>query len=180
MIELVLVEPEIPPNTGNVARLAAALAAPLHLIEPLGFDVSDRAVKRAGLDYWEHVRLTVHRDWASFLARSPRRLVYTSSFAETRYSDLEYQPGDCLVFGKETAGLDPRLWQETPGPLIRIPHWGPVRSLNLSNAVAVVAYEAMRQLGGRGLLPEPIDRADDRPPATPYEARKRGGSPDSG
>ncbi len=175
MIDLVLVEPEIPPNTGNVSRLAAALDVPLHLIEPLGFDVSDRAVKRAGLDYWEHVRLQKHADWQQFLAsRQPGRLVYTSSFGELLHTELEYEPGDCLVFGKETAGLDPRLWQETPGPVVRIPHWGPVRSLNLSNAVAVVAYEAMRQLHERGLLPHPMDRPADRPPITPYEVTKRG------
>jgi tRNA (cytidine/uridine-2'-O-)-methyltransferase len=169
-----MVEPEIPPNTGNVARLAAALDAPLHLIEPLGFDVSERAVKRAGLDYWQDVRLTVHPNWEAFLSTAPRRLVYTSSFADTLYTDLEFQPGDHLVFGKETAGLDPRLWQETPGPVVRIPHWGPVRSLNLANAVAIVAYEAMRQLSARGEAPPPLPRPSDRPPITPYEARKRG------
>jgi len=175
MIELVLVEPEIPPNTGNVSRLAAALNVPLHLIEPLGFDISDRAVKRAGLDYWEHVRLQTHANWERFLeARSPKRLIYTSSFGEQLYTEIAYQPGDCLVFGKETAGLDPRLWQETPGPVVRIPHWGQVRSLNLSNAVAVVAYEAMRQFMERGELPLPIDRPADKPALTPYEQQKRG------
>lgn len=175
MIDLVLVEPEIPPNTGNVSRLAAALDVPLHLIEPLGFDISDRAVKRAGLDYWEHVRLQVHKDWQRFLeARSPKRLIYASSFGEQLHTEITYQPGDCLVFGKETAGLDPKIWQETPGPVIRIPHWGPVRSLNLSNAVAVVAYEAMRQLMARGELPPPIDRPPDKPVLTPYEQLKRG------
>lgn len=175
MIDLVLVEPQIPPNTGNVSRLAAALDVPLHLIEPLGFDVSERAVKRAGLDYWEHVRLQVHGSWERFVeARKPGRLIYTSSFAEELYTEVTYQPGDCLVFGKETKGLDPRLWQETPGLLVKIPHWGPVRSLNLSNAVAVVAYEAMRQLRERGELPPPIGRPADKPVETPYERLKRG------
>jgi len=175
MIEIVLVEPEIPPNTGNVSRLAAALDVPLHLIEPLGFDISDRAVKRAGLDYWEHVRLQTHANWERFLeARSPKRLIYTSSFGEQLYTDIVYQPGDCLVFGKETAGLDPKIWEETPGPVVRIPHWGQVRSLNLSNAVAVVAYEAMRQLMVRGEVPPPIARPADKPVVTPYEQQKRG------
>lgn len=174
MIDIVLVEPEIPPNTGNIARLAAALACPLHLIEPLGFEVSARSVKRAGLDYWEHVRLQVHPDFQAFVAAStPSRLVYTSSFAETLYTDLAYEPGDCLVFGKETAGLDPSLFQQHPGPVVRIPHWGPVRSLNLANAVSIVAYEAMRQLGVSGRAPEPCERAADRPPASAYEGRKR-------
>lgn len=174
MIELCLVEPEIPPNTGNVSRLAAALNVPLHLIEPLGFEISDRTVKRAGLDYWEHVQLSIHPNWQAFLETHPRRLIYASAFATRLYTEVEYRAGDCLVFGKETAGLDPRLWAETPGPLIRIPHWGPVRSLNLSNAVAVVAYEAMRQLSARGEMPPPMDRPADRPPETPYELRKRG------
>lgn len=175
MIDLVLVEPQIPPNTGNVSRLAAALDVPLHLIEPLGFDLSERAVKRAGLDYWEHVRLQRHANWERFLeARRPERLIYTTAFADAFYTDVVYEPGDCLIFGKETSGLEARLWQATPGLVVRIPHWGPVRSLNLSNAVAVVAYEAMRQLSARGLLPEPMERPADKPALTPYEQQKRG------
>lgn len=174
MLQIVLVEPQIPPNTGNVARLAAALAVPLHLVEPLGFDVSEKAVKRAGLDYWEHVRLQVHPDFSGFVATTrPTRLIYTASSAETLYTEINYQPGDCLVFGKETSGLDPALWGEHPGQVVRIPHWGPVRSLNLSNAVAIVAYEAMRQLRAKGDVPPPVPRAEDRPPETPYERLKR-------
>ncbi|HEY9899590.1 MAG TPA: tRNA (cytidine(34)-2'-O)-methyltransferase [Pantanalinema sp.] len=174
MLRICLVEPEIPPNTGNVARLSAALAVPLHLIEPLGFDVSEKAVKRAGLDYWEHVKLQVHPGFSEFVrATSPTRLIYTSSSAETLYTEVEYQPGDCLVFGKETSGLDPKIWKDLPGVVVRIPHWGPVRSLNLSNAVAVVAYEAMRQLRERGDVPPPVPRAEDRPPTTSYERLKR-------
>lgn len=174
MLRICLVEPEIPPNTGNVARLSAGLAVPLHLVEPLGFDVSERAVKRAGLDYWEHVQLAVHRDFAAFVEQvKPSRLIYTSSSAETLYTEVDYQPGDCLVFGKETAGLDPAIWQEHPGLVVRIPHWGQVRSLNLSNAVAVVAYEAMRQLREKGDVPPPVPRAEDRPPSTAYDRLKR-------
>lgn len=174
-LELLLVEPTIPPNTGNVARLAAALGVPLGLVEPLGFDVSEKAVRRAGLDYWEHVQLAVYPDWEACVAARPGRLVYTSAFAEQLHTELVYEPGDRLVFGKETSGLDPRLWAAHPGALVRIPHWGPVRSLNLANAVAVVAYEAMRQLAERGLVPPAAPRPPDRPPATPYEHRKRGG-----
>ena len=176
MIHLCMVEPEIPPNTGNVSRLAAALNVPLHLIEPLGFDISERSVRRAGLDYWEHVKLSVHPSWQAFLETRPTRLIYTSSFADQLYTEIEYQVGDCLVFGKETAGLNPKLWQETPGPIVRIPHWGPVRSLNLSNAVSIVAYEAIRQLANRGVMPPPVDRPADRAPETLYEKRKRGSS----
>lgn len=168
-LRIALNEPEIPPNTGNVSRLCAGLDVPLDLVGRLGFDISERSIRRAGLDYWEHVRLTHHKSWDAFksalgkTAESGPRFIYTSAFAETLHTELEYQPGDVLIFGRESKGLDPRLWEETPGPLVRIPHWGPVRSLNLSNAVAVVAYEAMRQLRERGLVPPPIPRAPDKP-----------------
>lgn len=164
-----LVEPEIPPNTGNISRLSAGLNVPLDLVGRLGFDISERSIRRAGLDYWDHVRLTHHKNWEAFkqavgkTADSGPRFIYTSSSAELLYTDVEYRLGDVLIFGKETKGLDPVLWQETPGLLVRIPHWGPVRSLNLSNAVAVVAYEAMRQMRERGIVPPPIPRAPDKP-----------------
>lgn len=168
-IRVCLVEPEIPPNTGNVSRLCAGLDVPLDLVGRLGFDISERSIRRAGLDYWEHVRLTHHKNWDAFkqalgkTAEGGPRFIYTSSAADTLYTDLTYMPGDVLIFGKETKGLDSKLWEETPGELVRIPHWGMVRSLNLSNAVAVVAYEAMRQLRERGLVPPPIPRAPDKP-----------------
>ncbi|MEB3187295.1 MAG: tRNA (cytidine(34)-2'-O)-methyltransferase [bacterium] len=164
MLDLVLVEPEIPPNTGNVARLSVALEARLHLIEPLGFRIDERSVRRAGIDYWDRVKLAVHADFETFIDRvAPRRLLYLSAHAETLHTAIAYEPGDALVFGKETAGLDPTLGERHPGQWVRIPHWGPMRSLNLSNAVAVVAYEAMRQLEQRGLVPPPVARLPDLP-----------------
>lgn len=170
-LRICLVEPEIPPNTGNISRLCAGLDVPLDLVGRLGFDISERSIRRAGLDYWEHVKLTHHKSWEAFkqaLGKTPDagpRFIYTSAFADVLYTDVEYQPGDVLIFGKESKGLDPELWQETPGLLVRIPHWGPVRSLNLSNAAAVVAYEAMRQLREREVIPPPIPRAEDKPRA---------------
>ena len=164
MLDLVLVEPEIPPNTGNAARLSVALDARLHLIEPLGFRIDERSVRRAGIDYWDRVNLSVHASFDDFIEKvTPRRLIYLSAHARTFHTAFAYEPGDALVFGKETAGLDPALDDRHPGHWVRIPHWGPMRSLNLSNAVAVVAYEAMRQLELRGLVPPPIERLPDMP-----------------
>jgi tRNA (cytidine/uridine-2'-O-)-methyltransferase len=163
MLHIVLVEPEIPPNTGNVSRLSAGLGAHLHLVGKLGFSIDDKQLKRAGLDYWEHVKLSQHADLTALEAAHPgARFVYTSSYAETLHTDWVYGPDDFLVFGKETAGLPPALLAAHPENCIRIPHWGPVRSLNLSNAVAVVAYEAMRQLLVRGEVPPPIPRAPEK------------------
>ena len=163
MLHVVLVEPEIPPNTGNVSRLCAGLDAHLHLVGPLGFSIDDKQLKRAGLDYWEHVKLQRHESLAALFAEFPQaRFVYTSAHAERSHWDWAYQPDDFLVFGKETAGLPRDLLAAHPDQTIRIPHWGPVRSLNLSNAVAVVAYEAMRQLLGKGAIPGPVPRMPDR------------------
>jgi len=163
VLNIVLVEPEIPPNTGNVSRLCAGLGAILHLVGPLGFSLDDRYLRRAGLDYWEHVRLERHDSLEAMLARhGDARLVLTSSTASVLHTEWAYQPGDFLVFGKESAGL-PREWlSRYAGQCVRIPHWGPVRSLNLSNAVAVVAYEAARQLLERGQCSPPIPRAADK------------------
>ncbi|MEB3284842.1 MAG: tRNA (cytidine(34)-2'-O)-methyltransferase [Candidatus Sericytochromatia bacterium] len=163
MLNIVLVEPEIPPNTGNVSRLCAGLNAHLHLVGPLGFSIDDKHLKRAGLDYWEHVRLSLHDSLESLAEKNPRaRWVYTSAHATVLHTDWNYEPEDFLVFGKETAGLPRELLDKNPDSQIRIPHWGPVRSLNLSNAVAVIAYEAMRQLVVRGAAPPPVPRASDR------------------
>jgi tRNA (cytidine/uridine-2'-O-)-methyltransferase len=146
---VVLFEPEIPPNTGSVARLCAATLTPLHLIEPLGFKIDDKHLKRAGLDYWEFVDLRVHRSWNDFVASArPHRLWYFSKRAVKSYTTAEYSSDDFLVFGPETRGLPQQLLDTEPDVTLRIPMMGTgVRSLNLSNAVSIVLYEGLRQLG---------------------------------
>ncbi len=146
---IVLVEPEIPPNTGNIARLCAATGTTLHLVGPLGFSLDDKHLRRAGLDYWPAVDL---RRWPSFadLRRDrPRgRFWFTSKRAEKAYVDVRFLPGDFLVFGKETEGLPAELLSASPEFSVRIPLLTPtVRSLNLSSAAAIVLYEALRQNG---------------------------------
>jgi tRNA (cytidine/uridine-2'-O-)-methyltransferase len=146
---VVLFEPEIPPNTGSVARLCAATLTPLHLIEPLGFKIDDKHLKRAGLDYWEFVDLRVHKSWNDFVASArPHRLWYFSKRAVKSYTTAEYSSDDFLVFGPETRGLPQQLLDTEPDVTLRIPMMGTgVRSLNLSNAVSIVLYEGLRQLG---------------------------------
>ena len=146
---MVLFEPEIPPNTGSVARLCAATLTPLHLIEPLGFKIDDKHLKRAGLDYWEFVDLRVHKSWNDFVASArPHRLWYFSKRAVKSYTTAEYSSDDFLVFGPETRGLPQQLLDTEPDVMLRIPMMGTgVRSLNLSNAVSIVLYEGLRQLG---------------------------------
>jgi tRNA (cytidine/uridine-2'-O-)-methyltransferase len=148
-MQVVLFEPEIPPNTGSVARLCAATRTPLHLIEPLGFKIDDKHLKRAGLDYWPFVDLHVHKDWQQFLAKAkPARLLYFTKKAETSYTAIRYAEGDFLVFGPETRGLPADMWRDQTDCALRIPMSGEgVRSLNLSNAVSIVLYEGLRQLG---------------------------------
>jgi len=154
MLKVVLYRPEIPPNTGNVIRLCANAGASLHLIEPLGFSLDDRQLRRAGMDYRELTEVSVHRAYPDFVAQHPqaRILAFTTS-GETCYTEVDYQPGDALLFGPETQGLPRRLLQELPvGQRLRIPMLPAARSVNLSNAVAVAVYEAWRQLrfaGGR-------------------------------
>lgn len=147
-MHIVLFEPEIPANTGNISRTCAVTGIELHLIEPLGFSISDRMVKRAGLDYWDKLNLTVHRDFASFLAQKGQgRLFLFTTKAQKQYTECAYHPDDYLVFGPETRGLPAELLQGGYGELVRIPMGAEVRSLNLSNAVAVAAFEALRQQG---------------------------------
>ncbi len=148
VLEVALVEPEIPPNTGNVARTCAATRTPLHLVEPLGFRLTDRHLKRAGLDYWPHVRLRVHSDLNAFLdAMRDKRLVFFSKSGSHVYYDYSFQPGDCLVFGPETRGLPEDLLRRFPDRVLRIPmDCSHVRSLNLATAVGVALFEARRQL----------------------------------
>lgn len=154
-LEIALIEPEIPPNTGAVARTCAATGSPLHLVGKLGFRIDEQSVRRAGLDYWHLVDLRRHESIDDFLA-SPHQgaRYYFTGRAERSYLDVRYQPGDQLIFGKESVGLDEELLRAHPDQLVAIPTIGEVRSLNLSNAVAIVLYEALRQLGAfeaRGL-----------------------------
>jgi len=148
-MKVVLFEPEIPPNTGSVARLCAATLTPLHLIEPLGFKIDDKHLKRAGLDYWPFVDLHVHKDWQQFLtAEKPGRLLYFTKKAQRSYTSISYTDDDYLVFGPETRGLPEAMWLDLAACALRIPMSGAgVRSLNLSNAVSIVLYEGLRQLG---------------------------------
>ena len=146
-MHVALVEPEIPQNTGSVARLCAATETPLHLVGKLGFSLEDRYLKRAGLDYWPFVDLSVHADWASFRATRNSRLLAFSTHGKSSYTKISFQEDDILVFGSESQGLGPQLRQEL-APLHRIPIAGSgVRSLNLANAVSIVVYEGLRQLG---------------------------------
>ena len=155
MFAVVLVHPEIPPNTGNVIRLTANTATELHLVEPLGFRMDDRELKRAGLDYHEYARVRVHADFASCRAAldaaAPRRWFAFTTRATRSMYDERFAPGDVLVFGQESTGLSARIVEAfPPEQRLRIPMQPGVRSLNLSNAVAVAVYEAWRQQGFEG------------------------------
>jgi tRNA (cytidine/uridine-2'-O-)-methyltransferase len=152
-LHLVLVEPQIPPNTGNVARLCAATGCALHLVEPLGFSIDDRALKRAGLDYWHELRIVVHPSLdAFFTAYQAERCWLISTRATHSYRDITFERGDVLVFGKETAGLPGDVLRAHPDRALRIPmRSGAVRSINLSTAVGIVAYAALGDLGFPGL-----------------------------
>jgi len=148
MLEIVLVQPEIPPNAGNVIRLAANTGARLHLVEPLGFSMDHRQLKRAGLDYHDMANVTVHRAWKEFLKEmAERRMFAFTTKAKRVYAEVRYATGDVLVFGPETSGLPESILEEfKPDMRLRLPMRAGNRSLNLSNAVAVVVYEAWRQL----------------------------------
>jgi len=148
-LQVALIQPLIPPNTGNIARLCAATDTSLHLIEPLGFSLDDAELRRAGLDYWQSVDLWVHPDWFAFRdAMSRDRCLYFSARATRSFWDAPYQPNGCLVFGNETDGMPDRILDKHPDRCFRIPMTGPVRSLNLATAVGIVVYEALRRLGG--------------------------------
>ncbi|WP_101047823.1 tRNA (uridine(34)/cytosine(34)/5-carboxymethylaminomethyluridine(34)-2'-O)-methyltransferase TrmL [Macromonas nakdongensis] len=151
MFHIVLVQPEIPPNTGNVIRLCANTGCRLHLIEPLGFSMDDKHMRRAGLDYHEYAEVRRHADWDTFvrdMAPHPERLFAMTTRGTRAVHEVAFQPGDWLVFGSETQGLRPELRERFPADQrLRLPMRAGQRSLNLSNAVAVVAYEAWRQNG---------------------------------
>ncbi|HEX2531373.1 MAG TPA: tRNA (uridine(34)/cytosine(34)/5-carboxymethylaminomethyluridine(34)-2'-O)-methyltransferase TrmL [Burkholderiaceae bacterium] len=154
MFHVVLVEPEIPPNTGNIIRLCANTGAQLHLIEPLGFPLDDAKMRRAGLDYHEYASMKVHPGWAAFIsdeAPDPARIFALTTRGSTPFSNIAFRPGDVFVFGSETKGLAPALRESfAPHRCIRLPMQPNNRSINLSNAVAVVVYEAWRQNGFAG------------------------------
>ncbi|NLM51013.1 MAG: tRNA (uridine(34)/cytosine(34)/5-carboxymethylaminomethyluridine(34)-2'-O)-methyltransferase TrmL [Clostridiaceae bacterium] len=144
---IVLVEPEIPQNTGNIARTCAATGTKLHLVKPLGFSVNDKYLKRAGLDYWHLLDITYYENLDEFLnTHKGKRMFFSTTKAAKKYTDVEYQDGDFLVFGKETKGLPEDLLKENLDYAVRIPMIDGARSLNLSNSVAIVLYEALRQL----------------------------------
>jgi tRNA (cytidine/uridine-2'-O-)-methyltransferase len=151
MFHIVLVEPEIPPNTGNVIRLAANTGCTLHLVEPLGFSMDDKHMRRAGLDYHEYAEVRRHADWSAFLASErpdPLRLFALTTRGTRCVHDVRFAPGDWLVFGAETRGLAPELRESfAPEQRLRLPMRAGQRSLNLSNAVAVTVFEAWRQNG---------------------------------
>jgi tRNA (cytidine/uridine-2'-O-)-methyltransferase len=149
MVCVALVEPEIPPNTGNIARLCAATRTPLHIVGVTGFRLDDRAVKRAGLDYWPEVQLQRHRDLPALYSALPTaRFLYLTTKAERSYADWQFAAHDCLVFGRETRGLPEDLLHANWDRCLTIPMLNPqVRSLNLATSVAIVLYEALRQTG---------------------------------
>ena len=155
-MHIVLLEPEIPPNTGNVARLCAATKTKLHLVEPLGFELDDKKLKRAGMDYWQQVDWRRWPNWASFQERLPpaARLWFVESNAPELYTGVNYAREDYLVFGRETAGLPKALLEQNRERWLRIPMFNPdSRSLNLSNCVASVLFEALRQQGFAEISP---------------------------
>ncbi|NOS95011.1 MAG: tRNA (uridine(34)/cytosine(34)/5-carboxymethylaminomethyluridine(34)-2'-O)-methyltransferase TrmL [Methylotenera sp.] len=152
MFHIVLFEPEIPPNTGNIIRLCANTGAQLHLVKPLGFSLEDKQLKRAGLDYHEYANLQVHENWAACKnVLAGKRIFAITTKGSTRHSDIEFKTGDCFVFGPETRGLPEEIRKEfTAEHRLRLPMLPNSRSLNLSNSAAVLLYEAWRQIGFEG------------------------------
>lgn len=145
-LNIVLFEPEIPANTGNIGRTCVATGTRLHLIEPLGFSLSEKSLKRAGMDYWPHLDVTTYLDFDDFLAKNPGAKIYMATTkARQVYTDVHYEPDCYIMFGKESAGIPEEILKEHPDTAVRIPMLDEIRSLNLSNSVAVVLYEALRQ-----------------------------------
>ena len=154
-MNIVLLEPEIPANTGNIGRSCVATASRLHLIRPLGFQLDEKHLRRAGMDYWEKLDVTVYDDYRDFLERNPgARIFYATTKAKKRYTDVAYAPDDFLLFGRESAGIPEEILVENRERCVRIPMTEDNRSLNLSNSVAIVLYEALRQLDFPGLQSE--------------------------
>ncbi len=187
-LHVALIEPKIPPNTGNIARVCVATDTPLHLIEPLGFSLDHREVKRAGLDYWDKVDLWVHPNWFRFRdAISRDRCIYFSANASQDYRDAPYSANSVLIFGSEDDGLPAKILEKHPERCFRIPMSGEVRSLNLANAVSVVLYEGLRQLGIAHGPPPVLDLEEEEPEEVngnvltpPPSPRPRSGRPGAG
>lgn len=147
MFNVVLYNPQIPPNTGNIARLCVGANCRLHLIRPIGFFLDDKSMKRAGCDYWEHVDLECYDSLDKLISEAgDANFYYVTKFGETKYTEVSYNDGDYLVFGSEEDGLPRKLLDANRDKSISIPIYGPIRSLNLSNSVSIVLYEALRQL----------------------------------
>lgn len=145
-MNIVLYEPEIPSNTGNIGRTCVATGTALHLIEPLGFSLAEKQLKRAGMDYWKELDVTTYVDWHDFLARNPgAKLYYATTKGRHVYTEAAYEPDCYLVFGRESAGIPEEILKENPDACVRIPMIGTTRSLNLANSVAIVLYEALKQ-----------------------------------
>lgn len=152
MLNVVLYEPEIPANTGNIGRTCVACGTRLHLIGPLGFQLNEKALKRAGMDYWGELDVTVYIDYADFKEKNPQAKVYmVETFGTKNYAQVQYEPDCFLMFGKESSGIPRELWEKNLANCIRIPMLQGTRSLNLGNAVSVVLYEALRQNDFAGL-----------------------------
>lgn len=148
MLNIVLHEPEIPANTGNIGRTCVAANARLHLIEPLGFKINEKTLKRAGLDYWDRLNVTIYDNYADFLNKNQGAKIYMATTKAKRiYTEAAYEPDCYIMFGKESAGIPEEILIEHPDTAIRIPMFGDIRSLNLGNSVAIVLYEALRQNG---------------------------------
>lgn len=153
MLNIVLVEPEIPPNTGNVARLCAATGATLHLVKPLGFEITDKQLKRAGLDYWDMLDIHIYENYEEFEEKNPKGPRYLATTKARRlHTEIQFEQGGYIIFGKETKGLAPEILERYSDTTMRLPMRSEARSLNLSNSVAVIAYEALRQWGNPGLV----------------------------
>ena len=147
-LNIVLYEPEIPQNTGNIGRTCVATGTRLHLIEPMGFVINDKNLKRAGMDYWKDLDVTIYDDWNDFMEKNPDAKLYMATTKGKHvYSDAKFEPDSYIVFGKESAGIPEELLIQYPEWSVRIPMMGETRSLNLANSVAIVLYEALRQNG---------------------------------
>ena len=147
-MNIVLLEPEMPANTGNIGRTCVATNSRLHLIEPLGFQLNEKMLKRAGLDYWDKLDVTVYSDYQDFLDKNPGAKIYMATTkAHKVYTEPEYEPDCYIMFGKESAGIPEEILLDNQENCVRIPMWGDIRSLNLSNSVSIVLYEALRQNG---------------------------------